>query len=196
MDTWSASATKRRSHAHNVRLVACTVLVMMVAACAESVAPPQAVVVLPAEQMRSLHLKTVTAEAGPGVAMTPDDLSRNSQQVLAQIRASSPAVLAGPGDAAGAPEQTMKLVFTKYDEGSSFGQFMLAGVGQIYIEADVLIIDDATGRQLADYKVSKDFSFGGLYGGTTTIRDVEKGFAKSVAEIVKQKAAALTLLRG
>jgi hypothetical protein len=167
---------------------------LVVTACAESVAPPQAVVALPAEQMRSLHIKTVTAEPGPGVAMTPDDLSRNSQQVLAQIRAASPNVLVTPGDTTAPTEQTMKLVFTKYDEGSAFGRFMLAGVGQIYIEADVLIIDDVTGQQLADYKVSKDFSFGGLYGGTTTIRDVEKGFAKSVAEIVKQKAAALTML--
>lgn len=40
---------------------------------------------------------------------------------------------------------------------------------------------------VASYKVSNDFSFGGLYGGTTTIRDVEKGFARSVAETVKVK---------
>lgn len=49
---------------------------------------------------------------------------------------------------------------------------MLAGRGQIHIDADVSLIDEPTQAVIAKYKVSKDFSFGGLYGGTTTILDV------------------------
>lgn len=47
------------------------------------------------------------------------------------------------------------------------------------------LIDPATGQELAKYKVAKQFSFGGLYGGLTSIQDVEKGFSKSVAALVK-----------
>ena len=81
----------------------------------------------------------------------------------------------------------MKITFTRYDEGNAFGRFMLAGLGQIYIEGDVVLFDSQTMQAVASYKISKDFSFGGIYGGTTTIRDVEKGFALSVADAIKPK---------
>jgi hypothetical protein len=79
----------------------------------------------------------------------------------------------------------MNIVFTQYDEGNAAARFLLAGLGQIRIDADVSLLTPGSGATVATYKVSKDFSFGGLYGGTTNIHDVEKGFARSVAEIVK-----------
>jgi hypothetical protein len=81
----------------------------------------------------------------------------------------------------------VKVVITKYDPGNAVARFMLAGLGQIRIEGDVVFSDAATGQQLAKYQVSKDFSFGGVYGGSTTIEDVEKGFAASVADILAKK---------
>ena len=44
---------------------------------------------------------------------------------------------------------------------------------------------DASGAKFAEYQVSKDFALGGIAGATTTVDDVEDGFAKSVAEVVK-----------
>jgi hypothetical protein len=38
---------------------------------------------------------------------------------------------------------------------------MLAGLGQIYIEGDVVLFDSQTMQAVASYKISKDFSFGG-----------------------------------
>jgi hypothetical protein len=35
--------------------------------------------------------------------------------------------------------------------------------------------------------ISKTFAFGGMYGGITNIHDVEKGFAKSVADAIRPK---------
>jgi hypothetical protein len=64
---------------------------------------------------------------------------------------------------------------------------MLAGLGQIHIEADVSMIDTQGGATLGTWQVSKTFAFGGLYGGTTNIRDVERGFARSVAEVMNGK---------
>ena len=105
-----------------------------------------------------------------------------SAMVLAEIRARTPLALeAGSDD----QTKTMNIVFTQYDEGNAAARFFLAGLGQIRIDADVSLLTPATGATVATYKVSKDFSFGGLYGGTTNIHDVEKGFARSVAVIVK-----------
>lgn len=166
------------------RSMSCVVLLAVLAACAGSIAPPTAVLDLPQDQKTSLHVGAISADAAPGVVMTSDDLNRIVQLVTGEIRASSPDVLVSP-DAAQA--KLMKITFTRYDEGNAFARFMLAGTGQIYIEGDVVLLDGQTMHVVADYKVSKDFSFGGLYGGTTTIRDVEKGFARSVAATIKQK---------
>jgi Domain of unknown function (DUF4410) len=164
------------------RSALCLCLLLVLSACAGSVAPPT--VVLGPPQGQQIFLRDVVAEAAPGVAMTPEDLKRNVQLVLAEIRASSPAVLQPSGE----PHAwLMKIIFTRYDEGNAFARFMLAGLGQIRIEADVLLLDPDTGQTVAKYQVAKDFSFGGIYGGTTTIQDVEKGFARSVAATVKQK---------
>ena len=61
---------------------------------------------------------------------------------------------------------------------------MLIGLGQIVIEATVTL-EDGSGRTVGEYKVAKDFAIGGVIGATTTVEDVEEGFAKSVAEIVR-----------
>jgi hypothetical protein len=85
----------------------------------------------------------------------------------------------------------LKIVFTQYDDGNAFARFMLAGLGQIHIDGDVIFIDASSGQQLGAYKISKDFSFGGIYGGVTRIEDVEKGFAKSVAAILDNQQATI-----
>jgi hypothetical protein len=75
------------------------------------------------------------------------------------------------------------MVFTEFDKGNAFARLMLAGLGQIRIGANVLLIEPASNRTVSEFEVSKDFAFGGLYGGTTRIEDVEDGFVRSVAAI-------------
>jgi hypothetical protein len=58
---------------------------------------------------------------------------------------------------------------------------MLAGLGQMHINADVTMSDSTTKSNIAQYEVSKTFAWGGLYGGFTDIKVVEDGFAKAVA---------------
>ncbi|MBV9694943.1 MAG: hypothetical protein JO261_14695 [Alphaproteobacteria bacterium] len=84
----------------------------------------------------------------------------------------------GPGGA------QMKIHFTRFDRGSAFARAMLIGLGQIRIEANVILANSA-GAPIGEYKVSKDFALGGAVGAATSVTDVEEGFAKSVAEIVK-----------
>jgi hypothetical protein len=82
----------------------------------------------------------------------------------------------------------VKIGFTRYEEGNAFARFMLAGLGQIHIDAEVVLADPRTQKPLGTYLVTKTFAWGGIYGGVTSIRDVETGFADAVADVVLGKA--------
>jgi hypothetical protein len=152
---------------------------LAVAGCAGSVSAPEAVQALPAQQQGTLHVSDISADATNGVQMGDNDFDAICQKVRGYIQTSSPEVLADTG-------YKMKIHFTRFDRGSAFARAMLIGLGQIEIDATVDLVDNS-GAQVAEYKVSKDFAIGGLIGATTTVEDVEDGFAKSVAEIVKTK---------
>lgn len=156
---------------------------VLLAGCAGSVSEPVAVQPLSTEQRAGLHISDVTADAADGVQMSDGDFGLICQRVKADLEANSPGITSA---AAGSAAYKMKLHFTKFDRGNAFARAMLAGLGQIRIEATVDLVDDA-GKSVAEYKVAKDFSFGGVAGATTTVEDVEDGFAKSVAEIAKAK---------
>ena len=150
------------------------------AGCAGSVSAPEAVQALSADQKGALRVSTISADAAGGVEMGDNDFDAVCQKVRGYIQKDSPAVLADSG-------YRMKIHFTRFDRGSAFARAMLIGLGQIRIEATV-DLEDSSGARAAEYKVAKDFALGGIAGATTTVDDVEDGFAKSVAEIVKTKA--------
>ncbi|MBI3675381.1 MAG: DUF4410 domain-containing protein [Proteobacteria bacterium] len=154
---------------------------VLLAGCAGSVSAPTALQPLSVEQRAALHLSNVTADAASDVSMSDADFSNICDKVKADIQTGSPGVWSQT------PGATLKLHFTKFDRGNAFARFMLIGLGQIRIEATVDVVD-ASGATVAQYKVAKDFALGGIAGGTTTVEDVETGFAKSVAEVVKTQA--------
>jgi hypothetical protein len=125
----------------------------------------------------------VSAEAAPGVPMASYDLERVTQLVHSDLAAAYPGRLVPAGVAAKPGEVRVDMNFTTYDPGNAFARAMLAGLGQIHIAADVRLIDATTGNVTATYEVKKTFAWGGIYGGSTTIVDVEKGFAASVVDI-------------
>jgi hypothetical protein len=61
---------------------------------------------------------------------------------------------------------------------------MMPGLGKIHIDTQVAVFELPTRKKVADFDVDKTFAWGGLYGGATSIGDVEKGFAEGVAEAV------------
>lgn len=83
-----------------------------------------------------------------------------------------------------APALEMHVQITRYEEGDALARLMLAGLGQIHIEGDVRIYGADAADVLAWYEVAKTFAWGGTYGAATSIRDVEVGFAKTVAGII------------
>jgi hypothetical protein len=154
---------------------------LLLAGCAGSVSEPTAVQSLSPDQKANLHISDVTADAASGVQMSDGDFGLICQKVKEDIRAQTPAVLEAP--ASGQPLK-MNIHFTRFDRGNALARAMLIGMGQIKIEATV-VLTDANGTAVGQYEVSKDFALGGIAGATTNVEDVEEGFAKSVVEIVK-----------
>jgi|SRR5271169_562065 len=74
---------------------------------------------------------------------------------------------------------------TRYEEGNAFARAMLAGLGQMHIDGDfVLYLMLEESRTLAEFSVKKTFAWGGIYGASTRIEDVEPAFAESVANAI------------
>ncbi|HTZ79020.1 MAG TPA: DUF4410 domain-containing protein [Stellaceae bacterium] len=163
---------------------------LLLSACATDPSAPTSVQAIPDGQKSTIHIADVSAEAKPGVFVASYELERISGMVKAELQKEVPAVVVDANAPAGDPPAKLKLIITQYDEGSAFARFMLAGLGQIKLDADVLVIDGASGQVIGKYQVSKQFAFGGIYGGSTQMKDVEQGFAKSVAQIFLEKKKA------
>jgi hypothetical protein len=149
---------------------------LLLSACAGSVTAPVAIQAIAPDKISGGRISGITAEAMPGLEMTRYDLDRIVSDVKSEIAQAVPGALVesanSAGPARGGPALKIKLLFTRYDAGNAFARFMMAGLGQIRIDADVIFLDGNTGDAIAKYQVSKDFSFGGIYGGTTRIEDV------------------------
>jgi len=127
------------------------------------------------------------------VSVSPQDLERIRMRIVNAIRSKQPARFqvmeaTTSGDATpGTLDVTVQL--TRYDKGNAFARFMLAGLGQIHIDGTVTLRDRTKDAVLGNYEVTKTFAWGGVYGVSTTIEDVEEGFAEGVATVVMGEGA-------
>jgi len=76
------------------------------------------------------------------------------------------------------------ITYTKYTEGSASARFFMAGFGQMHIDGVLKLEDPADPAKQAEYEMDKTFAWGGIYGATMKIEDVEKGFAEGVAAVL------------
>ena len=151
-------------------------------ACGSSVARPDVVTAL-ANPSQKLAVVDVTCTAASDVKMDSATLDRIKNGILTQLEHAEPTSLLAKANLDARPV-SLKISFTAYDEGNAAARLLMAGAGQIHIDGVVGMID-ASGNTIGVYKVSKQFAFGGLVGATTNIGDVEEGFEKSVAELVR-----------
>lgn len=85
----------------------------------------------------------------------------------------------------GRPESyEVSVNVTEYDKGNAVARAMLAGLGQIHVSATVQLYEMPARRLVGEFRVEKSFAWGGIYGASTTIEDVELGFAEGVAAAV------------
>ena len=126
-----------------------------------------------------------TSAEGDASKMTALDRERIVALVARKVKEQAPTRFADLAAATTDAETLhVTIAFTRYDEGSAFARLMLAGLGQIHINADVTLEDRALQKILGKSEVTKTFAWGGIYGGATGIKDVEEGFAEAVAKVL------------
>lgn len=167
-------------------MVGLFLLSLCLAGCASSkgsvsaVAPPQADVSLGKYEKVLIEVKN-----NDNVQMTASDKERILMQVITAVKRDYPTRFKGVNEG-GTDPTTMRAVvnITRYDKGNAFARAMLAGLGQMKIDADVSICDSASNETLCKYEANKRFAWGGMYGATTSMETVEEGFAKAVADCI------------
>lgn len=140
---------------------------------------------LPKEQRVDANdTTTVKVEASGGVAIAEHEKQRLAQQIQSQIDALKIDNAVSADKLADKREYEIDVRVTRYDKGNAFGRFMLIGLGQIHIDATVSMFALPGRDNIAEFQIDKTFAWGGIYGGVTSIEDVEEGFAEGVAEAV------------
>jgi Domain of unknown function (DUF4410) len=119
----------------------------------------------------------VNVNASAGIEIT--DLEK---QRIAQLITSDLDVMRLHNAANSDPKDCIvDVTITRYQKGNAFARAMLAGLGQIHIDAHVKILTGRNNEKLADFTLTKTFAWGGIYGAATSMEDIEKTFASGVA---------------
>jgi Domain of unknown function (DUF4410) len=172
--------TKLHPQSLVIALAGCAIAVSSITSCATSGGKPTYTKNL-APEARIISSDKVTAEvvpAGPKLVMTSVDKERFSQKVEVAIRSRA------PQGARSARNYRVVVALTKYERGSAFARMMLAGLGQMHIDATVTVYSMPGKAVVGAFSVDKTFSWGGAVGGMATIENVEDDFAKAVADAV------------
>ncbi|NJD06663.1 MAG: hypothetical protein FIA97_09215 [Methylococcaceae bacterium] len=116
------------------------------------------------------------------------DTARIRQHIVRVAENEHPGCFQNFTAAPDAPQTVVAQVnLRRYEEGSAFARFMLAGLGQMHIDADLGLQDGSTAERIARYDITKTFAWGGIYGAVNDLRDIEEGFAKAVASALCER---------
>jgi hypothetical protein len=88
------------------------------------------------------------------------------------------------GDRGDASPVEALVTIKAYERGNAIARLMLAGLGQMHIDADVVLKDPRSGATFATCVVDEIFAWDGVYGASTRIEDIEDGFAQAVAAAI------------
>jgi hypothetical protein len=128
-------------------------------------------------QYKSVMVETT----GQGSSISSSAQARIKDLVKAEILACcAPRFESVTVDAAQPHDLILRVKLTIYDEGNRFARFMLAGLGSMQIHAQVEIAESKSGNLLTSGEAGKTFAWGGVYGASVGIEDLEKDFAKEV----------------
>ena len=128
--------------------------------------------------LRSGDTAAVTVTAAPGIVLADYEKSRIADAVKTRLSAGQQHN-AGQGD----PSQyDIEITVTRYEKGNAFARAMLAGLGQMHIDARVLVKRAGSSEAISDFVVQKTFAWGGVYGASTHMEDVEQGFSEGVVQ--------------
>jgi hypothetical protein len=161
--------------------LAASVVILGLAGCASTTPKPEYSheIVAEARVGQPDHAE-VAIDAPEGVKILPDEERRLAEKVKAKIDARKVTNLRG-----GDPRSyEVYLHVTRYEKGSAVGRFLLAGVGQIHIEGKIDVYQLPAHTLVGEFDLKKTFAWGGIYGATTSVEDIENTFADGVAAAV------------
>src|SRR5215831_10139185 len=159
--------------------------------CATS--PGAVSAIAPLKQSVNLRTYSSLAVEVEGAQLTPVDKERIRLRIIDAVRREDATRFKDMNSPTPVPPTLRaSVIVTNYDKGNAFARFMLAGLGQIHIGAEVALRDQGTGDELGRFQVNKTFAWGGIYGAVTRVEDVEDGFAGAVANVLLGKDELVT----
>ena len=131
---------------------------------------------------------SVALSCNDEVPLTESDKARILKLIEINMKKEGPTRFKSVNSATAQDNVLLATVNIKaYEKGNAFARAMLAGLGQMHIDAEIGLSDTQTNERLAAYEVNKRFAWGGLYGGVTRIEDIEDGFAQAVVDAILDK---------
>jgi hypothetical protein len=82
----------------------------------------------------------------------------------------------------------VEVTLTRYEKGNAFARAMLAGLGQIHVDGNVRLYEQPEHKKVGDFLIKKTFAWGGIYGATVSMEDIETTFADGVAAALTGQA--------
>jgi hypothetical protein len=168
--------------------------IAIVSACASTPGSIETVTPIADRTVLSKYeMLVISADATPVAQCTSADLSRITQLTKAKVEELAPARfktigVAGPGEDASAtgaePYLNADLTLTCYERGDAAARFLMAGLGQMQISGELTLSEQPVDRPVGRYNIDKSFAWGGVYGATTDIEDIEAAFAEAAAEAI------------
>ena len=157
----------------------------LLAACGPGTPGSMKALMAPISSLDHYTVLTVDLAEGPGLQLLPMDKQRLLERITMRLKAKASSRFTEINQLPGNRSYLHAVVqLIRYDEGNAFARFMLAGLGQIHIDANVILIDGDSHTELAKYLVRKTFAWGGFYGLGTRITDVEEGFTEAVVSAI------------
>jgi len=126
----------------------------------------------------------VTIEVAEHIEVLPGDRDRVAQKIKARIDARKLT-----NTASNEPRAfQVVLRVTRYEKGNRFARAMLAGLGQIHLEGTISVYQMPAHTLVEEFDMHKTFAWGGIYGASTSMEEIEDTFADSVAATVTGQA--------
>jgi hypothetical protein len=122
----------------------------------------------------------VSVDAPESVKILPAEKDRLAQKIQLKIDARKVSNI----KSGTAKSYAVELHLTRYEKGSAFGRAILAGLGQIHIDGKVDVFQMPAHTLVGEFDLKKTFAWGGIYGATTSMEDIEMTFADGVAATV------------
>jgi uncharacterized protein DUF4410 len=161
--------------------IGCGVAISMLVGCASTAPSARFKQPIPPESRVAASDKvSVKVDPKAGVSMLSSEKQRLTEQIQAKIRATARA-----SARARAPRgYEVDVQLNQYEKGSAFARAMLAGLGQMHIDGDVLVYQLPNRAKIGEFHLNKTFAWGGMYGASMTIEALEESFAQGVANAV------------